>query len=90
MRDITHGTMHLLHGTSEVRFTIRYAPKSLSKKEVESMNYQYADLDEALARYNPSTMTEGWNTLPDGEEVFFISTPSAGLWSTREKLENRI
>jgi hypothetical protein len=28
-----------------------------------------------------------WNTLPDAEEVFFISTPSAGLWSTREKIE---
>lgn len=44
---------------------------------------------EALARYNPATMREGWNTMPDGEEVFYISTPSAGLWSTREKLERR-
>jgi len=34
-------------------------------------------------------MLEGWNTLPDGEEVFFISTPSAGLWATREKLLER-
>jgi hypothetical protein len=24
--------------------------------------------------------------MPDGEEIFYISTPSAGLWSTREKL----
>jgi hypothetical protein len=31
-------------------------------------------------------MKEGWNTMPDGEEVFYISTPSAGLWSTKEKL----
>jgi hypothetical protein len=89
MRDIAHGTAHLLHGTSEGRFTIRYATKSLSKKEIESVHYQYADLNEALARYNPTQMSEGWNTLPDGEEVFFISTPSAGLWSTREKIEGR-
>lgn len=89
MRDIAHGTAHLLHGTSEGRFTIRYATKSLSKKEIEGVHYAHADLGEALARYNPATMKEGWNTLPDGEEVFFISTPSAGLWSLREKLERR-
>jgi hypothetical protein len=35
-------------------------------------------------------MAEGWNTMPDGETIFFISTPSSGLWSTREKLHNRI
>jgi nickel-dependent lactate racemase len=89
LRDIAHGTAHLLHGTSEGRFTIRYATKSLSKKEIESVYYEYADLNEALSRYNPAHMREGWNTLPDGEEVFFISTPSAGLWSTREKIEGR-
>jgi hypothetical protein len=26
--------------------------------------------------------------MPDGEEVFYISTPSAGLWATKAKLEN--
>jgi len=35
-------------------------------------------------------MKEGWNTLPDGEDIFFISTPSAGLWSTRQKLADRV
>lgn len=89
LRDIAHGTAHLLHGTSEGRFTIRYATKSLSKKEIESVYYEYADLNEALSRYSPAHMREGWNTLPDGEEVFFISTPSAGLWSTREKIESQ-
>ena len=29
----------------------------------------------------------GQNTMPDGERVFFISTPSAGLWATRQRLE---
>jgi hypothetical protein len=32
------------------------------------------------------TILEGWNTMPDGEKVYFISTPSAGLWAHREKL----
>jgi hypothetical protein len=33
-------------------------------------------------------MQEGWNTMPDGEEVYYIRTPSAGLWSTRAKLDD--
>ena len=52
------------------------------------MRYEYADLGEALARYAPERMKEGWNTMPDGEEVFYISTPSAGLWSTKAKLND--
>ena len=89
MQDVGHGTAHLIHGTSDGRFTIRYAPGKLTRQEMESVGYAYADLSEALQRYNPATMQEGWNTMPDGEEVFYISTPSAGLWSTREKLESR-
>jgi len=27
--------------------------------------------------------------LPDGERFYFIPTPSAGLWATREKLYGR-
>ena len=89
MQDIPHGTAHLVHGSSEGRFTITYAPGHLSKEEIESVGYQYMDLEEALRRYDPAIMKDGWNTMPDGEEVYYISTPSAGLWSTREKLEQR-
>jgi nickel-dependent lactate racemase len=89
LQELAHATAHLIHGSSEGRFTIRYAPGHLSKKEIEGVGYEYADLREALARYASERMTEGWNTMPDGEEVFYISTPSAGLWSTKAKLENR-
>ena len=89
MQDIPHGTAHLVHGSAEGRFTITYAPGALTREDIESVGYQYLPLEDALARYNPATMREGWNTMPDGEEVFFISTPSAGLWATREKLAQR-
>ena len=89
MQEIPHGTAHLVHGSSEGRFTIRYAPGGLTKEEIESVGYEYMDVNEALERYNPDVMTDGWNTLPDGEKVYFISTPSAGLWATRAKLEER-
>jgi nickel-dependent lactate racemase len=89
MQDLAHGTAHLMHGSSEERFTIRYAPGKLTRSDIESVHYQYADLEEILARYPLGSMKEGWNTMPDGEEVFFINTPSAGLWATREKLGDR-
>ncbi len=89
MQDIPHGTAHLVHGSSEGRFTITYAPGHLTREEIESVGYRYMDLQEALRRYDPAVMKDGWNTMPDGEEVYYISTPSAGLWSTREKLDRR-
>jgi hypothetical protein len=53
------------------------------------VHYAFADLSEALRRYDPAKLNEGWNTMPDGERIFFISTPSAGLWATRERLGTR-
>ena len=89
MQDLAHGTAHLMHGTSEDRFTIRYAPGHLTQEEIEGVNFAYADYEETVARYRPETLKEGWNELPDGERFYFIPTPSAGLWATREKLFNR-
>jgi hypothetical protein len=34
-------------------------------------------------------MKAGWNETAAGERVFFIPTPSAGLWSTRQRLSGR-
>jgi nickel-dependent lactate racemase len=89
LQDLAHGTAHLIHGSSEGRFSITYAPRGLSKEEIEGVNFRYADLDQTLAQYPPDRLKEGFNDLPEGERVFFIPTPSAGLWATREKLLGR-
>ncbi len=90
LQDLTHGTAHLIHGSSEGRFKITYAPGGgLTREEVESVCFGYADLAETLERYNPQTSKNGFNATADGEEYYFIDTPSAGLWSTAEKLEKR-
>jgi nickel-dependent lactate racemase len=89
MQAIPHGVAHLIHGSSEGRFTITYAPgPKIGKEEIEQVGYQYADATEMRRRYDPAVMKEGWNTMPDGEKVFYISTPSAGLWATDAKLNN--
>jgi len=75
---------HLIHGSPEGRFTVTYCPGGLSRREVEGVGYRFASLDAALKRYDPVSLREGWNTLADGERVFFISNPALGLWARRE------
>lgn len=75
---------HLIHGSSEGRFTIRLCPGHLSKEEVEGVGFQYGDLETMLARYNPQTLRYGYNRI-DGEDVFFIPNPGLGLWACRAK-----
>jgi nickel-dependent lactate racemase len=89
LRELAHAAAHLIHGSSEGRFTISYAPGHLTKNEIEQVNYRYVPLHEALAKYPPAKMREGWNIMSDGEEVFFISTPSSGLWATQSRLDSR-
>lgn len=88
MQDLAHATAHLIHGSSEGRFQITYVPGHVSKEEIEQVNFQYADLNEAIAKYRPDELSEGFHEI-DGEKIFFIPTPSAGLWATKDKLFNR-
>jgi nickel-dependent lactate racemase len=76
---------HLIHGSSEGRFTIRWCPGHLRKDEVESVGFEYGDLQTMLARYKPQTLRQGYNRV-NGEEVFFIGNPGLGLWAYRGKL----
>lgn len=78
---------HLIHGTSDGRFSITYAVEHLTREEVEGVHYNYMSLDEALAKYDPNQLKDGYNTLEDGEEIFYISNPALGLWADRGKLD---
>ena len=73
---------HLMQGSSEGRFTITYAtkPEYMSREEIESVGYNWADYDKITKRYDPAKLKEGWNVLPDGEEIYFVGTPALGLW----------
>jgi nickel-dependent lactate racemase len=76
---------HLIHGSSEGRFTIRWCPGHLSKEEVEGVGFQYGDLKTMLMRYNTQKLRQGYNRI-DGEDVFFVANPGLGLWAYRGKL----
>jgi nickel-dependent lactate racemase len=87
LRQNLSAAAHLIHGSSEGRFSVTYCPGHLTKEQIESVNFKYSDLNEALKKYNPEKLKDGFNTLPDGEEIFFISNPATGLWSSRERLK---
>ncbi|MFV0268244.1 MAG: lactate racemase domain-containing protein, partial [Draconibacterium sp.] len=82
---------HLIHGSSEGRFSITYCPgkgpENLTKEEIESVGFNWADFDEMTAKYDPQKLKDGYNTMPDGEEVFYISNPAIGLWAFRDRFE---
>ncbi len=78
---------HLIHGSSEGRFTIRYCPGHLSKDEIEGVGYEFGSLQAMLGHYNPQQLREGYNRV-NGEDVFFIGNPGLGLWAYRSKLEH--
>ncbi len=74
---------HLIHGSSEGRFAITYCPGGLTRGEIEKANFQFGDLAGMIGRYDPRTLKDGWNELPDGERFFYISNPALGLWAHR-------
>jgi len=78
---------HLIHGSSENRFKITYCPGHITKEEIESVNFNYCDLNKMLEKYNPAKLKDGFNIV-DGEKIFYISNPALGLWSTKDKFYN--
>jgi len=77
---------HLIHGSTEGRFRVTYCPGHLTRQEIENVNFGYADLRQMMQRYQPDRLKDGWNTLPDGEKIFFISNPALGLWACRRRI----
>lgn len=87
LQDNLSATAHLIHGSSENRFSVTYCPGYLSQAEIESVNYQYADLDTMRHKYDPDILKDGFNIMADGEEVFYISNPALGLWANKDRFE---
>ena len=81
LRDNLSAAAHLIHGSSEGRFTITYCPGSgMTRQEIESVGFGYG-------RYDISSLKEGWNVI-DGEEVYYISNPALGLWAHPDRFKD--
>ena len=79
---------HLIHGSSEGRFSVTYCPGFLTKAEIESVGFKYAPLDEMTKHYRVNTLKDGWQQNEEsGEEFFYISNPALGLWAVKSRFE---
>jgi nickel-dependent lactate racemase len=86
LRNNLSAAAHLIHGSSEGRFTVTYCPGHISQQEIESANFRYADIKTMMTKYDPHKLKDGFNTV-GGEEIFFISNPGMGLWSFRDRFK---
>jgi nickel-dependent lactate racemase len=70
---------HLIHGSSDGKFSVTYCTKYLSKAEVESVGFSYMPYEDAVKIYNPQELEDGFNMVND-EKIYYISNPALGLW----------
>jgi len=87
--ELGHAAAHLIHGSSERRFKITYAPGKLSREEIMGVGFDYIDLEKAVKTYKPENLKDGLNII-NGEEIYFIPSPSLGLWTAKEKFLNSL
>lgn len=86
LRENMGAAAHLIHGSSDGRFTITYAVKEITKEEIASVGFRAADYDELAKKYDPEKLQYGYNEV-DGETVYYIPNPALGLWINRETFE---
>jgi nickel-dependent lactate racemase len=87
LQDNLSAAAHLIHSSSDGRFKITYAVEKLTQAEIESVGFTYMPFAEALRRYPIDQLHDGFNQMPDGEEIFFISNPAIGLWADRQRFD---
>jgi nickel-dependent lactate racemase len=89
LQDNLGASAHLIHGSSEGRFNITYCPgDGMTREEIEGVGFKYCHYNDMVARYPIETLKDGWNTMPDGEEIYYISNPALGLWAHPDRFKD--
>ena len=92
LKDSLGTVAHLIHGSTEGRFSVTYCPGSaVTKEEIESVGFNYSPYEEMKQKYDPSKLKDGWQTTSDddggSEEFFYISNPALGLWAVQSRFK---
>lgn len=85
LRDNLSAAAHLIHGSPEGRFLVTYVTDKMTKQEIESVGFKHMSFTDALMRYKLSKLHEGYNTIEDGSQVYYISNPALGLWADKQR-----
>lgn len=89
LQDNLGASAHLIHGSSEGRFSITYCPgPDMGREEIEGVGFNYCSYADMVARYPLDCLKDGWNTMPDGEEIYYISNPALGLWAHPDRFKD--
>ena len=83
LRNNLSAAAHLIHGSSEDRFSVTYCTNKLTQKDIENANFRFQNLSSAKLVYDPKLLNNGYNSLPNDEEIYFIRNPALGLWTTK-------
>lgn len=86
LQDNLSAVAHLIHGSSEGRFSVTYCPGHLTRAEIEGVGFQYGDLTAMAKRYDVTKLADGWHSDDEGE-FYFISNPALGLWAVQSRFE---
>ena len=88
LQDNLGASAHLIHGSSEGRFSITYCPgDGMTREEIEGVGFNYCSYEEMAAKYPVDQLKDGWNTV-NGEEIYYISNPALGLWAYPDRFKD--
>ncbi len=73
---------HLIHGSSEGRFTVTLCAGGLTQREVEAVGFRFGHSCNLRKYACAANAGEGWHEV-DGEPVYCVSDPGMNLWATR-------
>ena len=73
---------HLIHGSSEGRFSITYCTgEGLSAEEVTGVGYNHRPYAEVAQEFDIEKLNDGRHKDANGQEFYFIRNPALGLWT---------
>jgi len=69
----------MIYGSTEGKFRVTYCTDALDGEVFRRAGYNHMSYKEVSEKYRD--LKPGYNTLSDGEEVYYVANPAVGLWS---------
>lgn len=87
LADNLSAAAHLIHGSSEGRFSITYCTNpetGLTQEEVEGVGFGFRTYESAANEFAIDGLADGYHQTADGKPFYFIRNPALGLWGLKK------